>query len=61
MSGLETLVGGPYINCDPGDGGELADTFTGSTHWDDEVTVAQAEKDGVHITLGAKESHVDPR
>jgi len=54
VSGLETLIGGPYIDCEPGPAGEIATTFAGHTISDDGLDTAESEKSGVHITLRAK-------
>lgn len=54
VSGLEALAGGPYIDCLPGTGGELADTFEGRTLSDDGWQTAQSEKEGTHIVVQSK-------
>jgi len=50
ISGLETLVGGPYIDCVPGPAGKLAGNFEGRTSSDE----GRMESDGLHFTLHAK-------
>jgi len=54
VSGLEALAGGPYIDCVPGPGGEIADSFSGLTFTDDGITTVQDGKDVLPITLLAK-------
>jgi paraquat-inducible protein B len=54
VSGLETLVTGPYIDCVPGAGAVLAQSFEGRSQSDEGLLAAQAEDEGVHITLHAK-------
>ncbi len=54
ISGLEALAGGPYIDCVPGPGVELADNFAGRTFTDDGMMTVQDEKDALPITLQAK-------
>ncbi|MGH8045919.1 MAG: MlaD family protein [Chthoniobacterales bacterium] len=54
VSGLETLVTGPYIECVPGAGGELAQDFEGRSLTDETLLAAEAESDGIRITLHAK-------
>lgn len=55
VSGLETLVTGPYIDCAPGGpGGGIADSFEGRTLSDEEMAAAQSETAGIHVTLHAK-------
>jgi len=54
ISGLEAIPGGPFIDCVPGPGGEVADTFDGRTFSDNGTTTVQVEKDSLPITLQAK-------
>ncbi|MFZ4681940.1 MAG: MlaD family protein, partial [Terrimicrobiaceae bacterium] len=54
VSGLEALAGGPFIDCRPGTGGELADTFEGRALSDDGWQTVQSVKEGLSITLQAK-------
>ncbi len=53
VTGLETIVGGPYIDCEPGTAKTLADDFQGRSLSDGEMLAAQAERDGLHLTLQA--------
>ncbi len=53
VSGLDTLVSGPYIDCEPGSGAEIADNFTGRTTQNDGALSAEDAREGVHITLHA--------
>jgi paraquat-inducible protein B len=55
VSGLETLVSGVYIECVPGPAGERAEKFLGRTVTDTEWNDAQAENQGITVTLRAKE------
>ena len=55
ISGLDTLVSGVYIECVPGQAGELADKFVGRTVSDEEWNRSEAERSGIGITLRAKE------
>lgn len=54
VSGLQTIVGGPYIDCVPGSGPELASTFTGLNPSADASMSEEEEKEGTHITLHSK-------
>lgn len=54
ISGLETLVTGIYIDCAPGNGTELARNFTGRSLADEDLVNALAEREGIRITLHAK-------
>jgi paraquat-inducible protein B len=55
VSGLETLVSGVFIDCEPGAGSELANSFTGISNADADLLDALAERDGVRITLQARD------
>ncbi|MDD5201078.1 MAG: MlaD family protein [Terrimicrobiaceae bacterium] len=54
VSGLETLVTGPYIDCAPGPGGGIAQSFEGRTFSDEDLLTSQAEDEGIRLTLHAK-------
>ena len=54
VSGLETLVTGPYIDCVPGAGGEIADNFQGVSIEDEGLVTSQSESEGIRVTLHAK-------
>ncbi len=54
ISGLETLVTGVYIDCAPGSGTELARNFAGRALADEDLVTALAERDGIRLTLHAK-------
>jgi paraquat-inducible protein B len=54
VSGLETLITGPYIDCAPGSTGKIADTFQGRSISDAELATEQAESSGIRLTLHAK-------
>lgn len=53
VSGLETLVTGPYIACEPGPGGEPAERFAGRSVSSTEWEKANSERDGVRVWLTA--------
>jgi len=53
VSGLDTLVSGPYIDCEPGNGPEVVDNFVGQTSQNDGSLSAEDLRAGVHITLRA--------
>lgn len=48
ISGLETLLAGVFINCEPGDGDQVADQFAGGTNSGEEL-------EGISIALHAAE------
>lgn len=54
VSGLETLLTGVYIDCTPGPGTQLADSFVGISSSDESIIDAVAESEGVRITLKAR-------
>ena len=54
VSGLETVVTGPYIDCVPGTDGAVADHFEGRTFSDEGLMTAQSESEGIRVTLQAK-------
>lgn len=53
VTGLETVVGGVYIDCVPGTGTEVATSFIGQTN-NDEALVAETHPGDLRITLRAK-------
>lgn len=53
VSGLDTLVSGPYIDCEPGSGPQVADSFVGRTSQNDGALSAEDMRAGVHVTLRA--------
>jgi len=55
VSGLDTFVTGVYIECAPGQAGEPAESFVGRTVTDEEWNRTEAERNGIRITLRAKE------
>ena len=55
VSGLETLVSGVYIECVPGPPGEPAERFIGRTSSDQARDIAEAENEGINVTLRAKD------
>jgi paraquat-inducible protein B len=55
VSGLETIVTGPYIACKPTAGGAPATRFAGRTVTDDEWNNSAAERDGLRVVLTAPE------
>jgi len=48
VTGLDTLIGGPFIDIAPGGAGEVATTFQGR------VLSTPEDRDGLHVTLTAK-------
>jgi paraquat-inducible protein B len=54
VSGLETIVTGPYIDCVPGSGGGIVNDFEGRSISDGGLMTAQSEKEGLHVILHAK-------
>jgi len=54
VSGLETLVGGVYIDCAPGADAGIATSFEGRSISDEGLLIEQAERGGVRVTLHAK-------
>lgn len=54
VSGLETLISGVYIDCAPGLGTELASDFQGRSISDQRLTESLAEREGIQVTLEAK-------
>jgi paraquat-inducible protein B len=54
VSGLETVVTGPYLECVPGPAGPSSDHFEGRTFSDDGLMTAQAERAGLRVTLQAE-------
>lgn len=54
ISGLDTLVGGVYIDCVPGPAGALAQSFEGHTMLDGDLRAAESESEGIRVTLQAK-------
>jgi paraquat-inducible protein B len=55
VSGLETIVTGPYIACKPATGGAPATQFAGRTVTDEEWNKSVAERDGLRVVLTAPE------
>jgi paraquat-inducible protein B len=53
VSGLETIVTGPYIDCAPGPDGDVATNFAGRTISDEGMETAQSEREGLRVTLHA--------
>lgn len=54
ITGLETLVGGDYIDCVPGTGGKIVTSFEGHAVSDKESLIAQSEDEGPQIMLYSK-------
>ncbi len=55
ISGLDTILGGIYIECIPGASGHSADKFAGRSVTEEEWTRAQSENEGLTLTLWAKD------
>ncbi len=54
ISGLETIVGGPYIDCLPGGSGGTATRFAGRTQGNEGFETAQSEEESLRVTLHAE-------
>ncbi len=54
VTGLETLLSGPYVDLAPGGGNVIADRFEGRSLADEGFRTTQAESEGVRVVLHAK-------
>ncbi|CAN5478249.1 PqiB family protein [soil metagenome] len=55
VSGLETLVSGVYIECEPGKATEAGSKFVGRTQTVEEWNRAESESEGMNLKLRAKD------
>lgn len=54
MSGLDTLMGGVYIDCTPAPGGPIAHAFEGRALSDADLLAATTEREGLRVVLHAR-------